>query len=66
MTNILYEAYTCFEHLYVIYKDGTFVVRSVTNTNDPDVRPYSVFTGHLEDCINFVKEEEIKDLERRF
>ena len=62
--NIHYHAFTQFGSYWVRYHNGTFEVRYREDYADAETK--TLFTGHLDECINYVKEIEIADLESKF
>lgn len=59
-----HDLYTATEHYWIRFHNGTHQVRRATPEWEEDNE--TVFEGHYEDCISFLKEKETADLESRF
>ena len=58
------DLYTATDHYWIRFYNGTCQVRKATPEWETDNE--TVFEGKYEDCVAFIKELEIADLESRF
>ena len=58
------DTYIGNEHYWIRFKNGTHEVRHATSEDCPDNE--TVFTGHYEKCVEWIKEAVNADLENRW
>lgn len=59
-----HDVFTMTEHYWIRWWHGTFQVRRATPDWEEDNE--TVFEGHYEDCVAYIEEIRVADLESRF
>ncbi len=60
--NFRHDRYIGCVHYWIRFYNGTSEVRAIETDNEND-EIETVFTGHYEDCVKYINEQEINYLE---
>ena len=61
-----HDRYIGYHHYWIRFFNGTHEVRRSEEVNYDEYEIETVYTGHYEDCVNFINEREIEYEEDRF